>query len=231
MGNHEVPCAFCGEDTRGLSGVSSCSNMDRAVGCTYYHSMEARRERSNEVRHSMDGANDRKPTYSLPASIIEAQARRENGGLDGYGTRRTLHPQMRERTRVYFAHPMIDYDSTLETSAIAAILQELGPEVEVVNPNHPDHERAYKERGDFSYWTELAASCGVVVYMAMPCGWIGSGVWKEVDSALRAGRRVYEVYRETRNLLRVEYLDPGRCLSIEETRRVVKMFFAWKEGR
>lgn len=132
--------------------------------------------------------------------------------------------------RAYFAHPMSDYGTNRESQAVAQIELYFKGDWEVVNPNHRDHEDGYRERGDFSYWTDLAGGCDVVVYMAMPGGWIGSGVWKEVHSALKAGRRAYEIDRNAEHILRVEMLDPERLLSIEETKRTVRMLIAQRKG-
>lgn len=132
--------------------------------------------------------------------------------------------------RVYFAHPMPDYDTDLERAAVEAIVGHLGPEFDVVNPNHPDHQEAYQAGGrDFSYWTGLAAGCATVVFMALPNDWIGSGVWKEVESAILANRRVFEIDRVDLRLARVVHLDVSRCMSVEETRRWTHVILAYKE--
>lgn len=36
MGNHHIPCAYCGEDTRGLSGVRGCGTHSEAKKCYHY---------------------------------------------------------------------------------------------------------------------------------------------------------------------------------------------------
>ena len=36
MGNHEMPCDFCGKDKRGLTGVSGCSTQEQANECSNY---------------------------------------------------------------------------------------------------------------------------------------------------------------------------------------------------
>lgn len=36
MGNHEIPCDYCGEDKRGLSGVSGCNTQEQADHCSNY---------------------------------------------------------------------------------------------------------------------------------------------------------------------------------------------------
>jgi len=150
-------------------------------------------------------------------------------------TRRTLSPAPVRRLglpseRIYFAHPMPDYDTDLEARAVVAIREEFGPEFDVVNPNHPDHQAGYATRGDFSYWTDLAKSCGALVFMSLPNDWIGSGVWKEAEAAIRADRRVYEIMRDDLSLIAVvKHLDVGRCLPVEETRRTTHMILAYKE--
>ena len=177
-----------------------CRNIDQATGCTFY-------------RH--------------------AQVHR--GGLDGFGTRRTLHPSIGRHLprghRIYFAHPMPDYNTVREKYAMDAITRHFGPEFHVVNPNHPDHEAGYTAAGrDFSYWTDLAKSCGRVVFMSLPLGIIGSGVWKEVDASLREDREVWQIDRADYSLERVLHLDPTLCASVEETRRWTKVLIAFGEG-
>lgn len=36
MGNHEVLCSFCHEDTRGLMGVKGCTTMQQASICSEF---------------------------------------------------------------------------------------------------------------------------------------------------------------------------------------------------
>jgi hypothetical protein len=136
--------------------------------------------------------------------------------------------------RVYFAHPMVDYDTPREAAAHEALHMHFGPEFTIVNPNRPEYQQGYEDAGkDFKYWTTLARSCRQVAFMAMPGGhWIGSGVWKEVDASLVKGSPVWEISREKPyGLERVIRLDPERLLTVEETRRWTRIMEAYRNGR
>jgi hypothetical protein len=181
----------------------------------------------------MAGATSALAVALAQGDQADREWRRENTPMDR-SRRMMLRPAPIRRLglpseRIYFAHPMPDYDTRLEARAIEAIHAEFGPEFEVVNPNHPDHEAGYEAAGrDFSYWTDLARSCGAVVYMALPNDWIGSGVWKEAEAAIRANRRVHELPRDLSHSTRVAHLDVARCLSVEETRRTTRMILAYR---
>lgn len=47
MGNHEIPCDYCGHDTRGLSGVKGCDTHTEAKKCYLYNEKVA----ENYVKH------------------------------------------------------------------------------------------------------------------------------------------------------------------------------------
>ncbi len=36
MGNHEIPCDYCGNDTRGLCGVRGCATQAEAEKCSSF---------------------------------------------------------------------------------------------------------------------------------------------------------------------------------------------------
>lgn len=57
MGNHDVPCDYCGEDTRGLSGVQGCNSPGEAAKCPHMNRPLPREvERSDEWKKMQDSA-------------------------------------------------------------------------------------------------------------------------------------------------------------------------------
>jgi hypothetical protein len=213
-----MACEFCGGDASG-----PCRTPAEAHGCLSY---------PWRGKHAAATAK-----VAVIRADQEAEAwRRENTPMAKPRTRRmmlTVPPVRRfglPSERIYFAHPMPDYDTLREAEAIRAIQDHFGPEFDVVNPNHPDHRAGYAASGnDFKYWTDLAASCGMVVYMSLPEGWIGSGVWKEAEAALLAGRWVHEIDRGLGRIVRVRHLDVSRCLSVDETRRTTHMILQYRK--
>jgi hypothetical protein len=140
---------------------------------------------------------------------------------------------MSQRTlRVYFAHAMVDYNTAREHYAEETILRYFGRNWEIENPNQPKHQQGYlrfkaehPER-EFDYWTELAASCSALVFMAMPLGFVGSGVAKEAEAALDHSHAVYEVDRDLFTIKQVSVIGFERCLSMKETRYLTRFWFA-----
>lgn len=257
--NHEVPCAFCGGDTRGLCAeVPGCATTSAAARCQhytgrYYGLTQTERE---EIAVLKQSATDEKmasiqstlpreisPGVRAQVSALKEDARRRRWTEENLPMDRRHRMMLREAPRrpeleklmpsqrIYFAHPMPDYDTVLEAAALQAIEHEFGPEFHIINPNTPEHQKAYLDGGSkFEYWTDLARSCGTVVFMALPNRWIGSGVWKEVEAAILGNWRVFELERNlSLGFFRVAHLDVGRCLSVEETRRTTRMILQYKE--
>lgn len=139
--------------------------------------------------------------------------------------------------RVYLAHPITSYDSPEESRAIETIRRYVG-DVELVNPNLPEHQAAYLAMKDspetcgdaMRYWLDLASTCTFCVFFPFLDGRIGSGVWAEVETFFtRFGTeaRVYEYEDINRRLVfrNRDYFDaPGRVLTVEQTKTRVKRF-------
>lgn len=108
--------------------------------------------------------------------------------------------------RIYYAHSIGLYESSQEHRD-AILLARLG--LEVVNPNAPEHQVAYSERG-MDYFRDLAAECDALAFRAHPDGMIPAGIAKEVAVARDAGKPVIELPHHW-SLAR-------RTLSVDETR-------------
>lgn len=149
--------------------------------------------------------------------------------------------------RIYFAHPIIDYDTLREKEALFTIncFFSDGAACEIVNPNQSVHQAGYDDRGEFAYWTDLATSCDDVCFMAMPGEkrLIGSGVHAEVEACILAGRGIYEISRtRIEGLPQIEFYGKpvlndrlrqiaDRAMDIADTRLVTRMIFDYVEGR
>ncbi len=131
--------------------------------------------------------------------------------------------------RLYFAHPIIDYDMPIEAVALIKIEKRF-PGFEIINPNTPEHAAAYKARGNFLYWEELAASRYYTVFLCMPGKdrLIGSGVAKEIEAAMAGRGFVYEIDRKTFEISRHPQLNRARVMSVEQTGLMVNMMRDWR---
>ena len=121
--------------------------------------------------------------------------------------------------RLYFAHPVSDYNRPREQKALEAIRMAF-PECEIVNPNSDHHSMEYKRVG-FRYFEDLAKSCQIVAAMPFPNGEWGMGVWKEAMTMAEVPEGVVLSLDSNGNFtaLRPQSIRP---LSIDETRRHVR---------
>jgi len=131
--------------------------------------------------------------------------------------------------RIYFAHPVVSYDTPLEEETIAYVRRYLGSECVIVNPNSDEHHRAYAATKSMDYFVKLAESCEVCVFLSFSDGYIGAGVAKEVDSFFaRFGleAKVFEYERIGKLLVaRRHSCLASRVLSVGETRDRIPRFF------
>ena len=126
--------------------------------------------------------------------------------------------------RVYYAHPMTTYGSEQEQADLELIRVVFGPDAEIINPNHPDHQAGCKILG-MTYFTEIVKLCDAVVGRSFEDGEWGSGVYAELAAAGAARKLVYEIDDEYNVLNEIDYKSI-RPLSIQETKFRTK---AWKE--
>lgn len=122
--------------------------------------------------------------------------------------------------RVYYAHPVSEYNTLQESLNIAAI-EQIFPGCKLVNPNQPYHEAQYQSFG-MEYFEGLVRSCDMVVASPFPDGEYGMGVWREMEVAANWQRpvRVLVTEKGTIEAQRINYQDI-RPLSITETKRRV----------
>ena len=79
--------------------------------------------------------------------------------------------------KVYYAHPVTLYGTTQEKMDIVT-LEDM--DFEVVNPNAPEHDKGYRERG-MDYFEDLVRECDGIAFRGFPDSSIPAGVAKEID--------------------------------------------------
>lgn len=119
--------------------------------------------------------------------------------------------------RCYFAHHVTDYGTEREDQAIEAIVAH-GFLVE--NPNSPENEAAYHERG-MAHFIEIVKECHSLAFQRFPNGAIGAGVAKEIGAASADDKPIFEVKDDT--LERVDVQDiTDSFLTVDATRALIK---------
>ena len=116
--------------------------------------------------------------------------------------------------KIYFAHPVSDYNTSKEENDIEIIKSNF-TNFEVLNPNSPENELAYKQLG-MSHFESLVKTCAAIVCVPFSDGEWGMGVWKEADAMAKKGGKIYQLFNGQLN--EVDYREV-RPLSISETRR------------
>lgn len=119
--------------------------------------------------------------------------------------------------KIYFAHPVSDYNTPKEEEDLQAI-QKYFPDAEILNPNSPESEAAYKVQG-MKYFEDLVKTCTGIVCVPFSDGEWGMGVWKEAESMARSGGPVWQLHQG--KLQEVDFKDI-RPLSINQTRARIK---------
>lgn len=122
--------------------------------------------------------------------------------------------------KIYYAHNMLQYGSNIEAQDIKT-LEEMG--FEVVNPNHPDNEQAYKQKKiefpgtEFSIFTDMVRNCDCIAFRSL-MGKISAGVGKEITYAKELGMPIIEMPTITtdRFLTVSETIEYCRPLGIKE---------------
>lgn len=117
--------------------------------------------------------------------------------------------------RCYLAHPITDYGTQRQADAVA-VLEARG--FEVVNPDAPEHEAAYRQRG-MTYFTELVQGCGALAFLRFLGGSIGAGVAKEIQAALDLRLPVYDLEGDFADFLGFALQS---VLSVDQTRSKIK---------
>ena len=119
--------------------------------------------------------------------------------------------------RIYLAHPITDYGTRRQASAIA-LISARGWQVE--NPDQAHHQRAYEKRG-MLHFEEVVEDCDGLAFLRFPDGSIGAGVAKEIAVALRRGLTVWDA--SNGELASIGSMMPTPILTVDETRaRIAK---------
>lgn len=106
--------------------------------------------------------------------------------------------------KVYYAHPLTLYNTAQEQRDLVLLQRLFG---EVVQPNQPGHDDAYRQLGMRYFW-QLAAGCDLVVFRAFPDGSIPAGIAGEIAEAQEQGVPVLELPNQLER----------RSLSLSQTR-------------
>lgn len=104
---------------------------------------------------------------------------------------------MKKKT-VYYAHAMCTYNSRIEAFDLRT-LKSMG--FKVLNPNTKNVQAEYQSVKDIhvksgnpmKFWQQLATSCDIFAFRALPGGKIPSGVASELTAARNAGMPIIEL--------------------------------------
>ena len=122
---------------------------------------------------------------------------------------------------VYFAHSMSDYGTFWEAEAMMAINDRFGQPI--MNPAQRQFERGWQSQGMQLFDTFFIPRIDTLVFTSFPDYSIGSGVGYEVNTALKAGKDVYQMSRKYDDIFRI-IKDPIDYLTRIETRERIKLF-------
>jgi hypothetical protein len=126
--------------------------------------------------------------------------------------------ESKERTKVYFAHPMSHYNSSLEKDCLR-VIQEMLPNVEIVNPNRPEYQDGYLKEGSFNYFLRIVQSCDAIAFVPYEDGEVGAGVFNELMTMLNKGGKIYQVTDGWICPMMKQQVYDIRPLSITQTRQ------------
>ncbi len=99
-------------------------------------------------------------------------------------------PAGKAKLKVYYAHPLSLYDTTLEKSDIDT-LTALG--FKVINPNDPSIERKFQKSQNFGIFLDLVRSSDAIAFRSFAGGEISSGVVSEIRIASELNLPVIEL--------------------------------------
>ncbi len=131
------------------------------------------------------------------------------------------------KRRMYFGHPINLYGTSLQAKLLIT-LQDAFQDWEIVNPDHPDHQKGYAEfakahpngSGMGYFFEKILPDCQAGTFLAFGDGKFGKGVYGEAEWLQQRDRPIWEITpRFTITTLR---LDPERCLTVEATRERIR---------
>lgn len=112
--------------------------------------------------------------------------------------------------KLYYAHPIDIYNTPQEERDLMLMQKVFGIRYDIINPNSPKDEEAYKTKG-MAYFTEQVERCDLLVFRAYPFGKIPAGVAKEIMAAIEKNIPVMEL---------PSMVD--RIMSVDDTRQYIK---------
>jgi hypothetical protein len=120
------------------------------------------------------------------------------------------------KTRIYFAHPINTYGTILEDYFIEHFSNE---NTEIVNPNHPIHQKGYQDEG-MEYFKKIVQSCHKLYAFGFPDNTIGAGIAKEMNWMKEIGGLVvFLPFFSKWDEMVVTCENQFNVLSVEETRK------------
>src|SRR5437773_1156793 len=98
---------------------------------------------------------------------------------DAFSSPRTQQvPRLGKGERVYVAAPKSEYASS-RYQHLVVITQDLFPDAVII-----EARTAFLNAADWrAKWPEVAASLSALVFFTTPDGWVGRGVWAEIQEA------------------------------------------------
>jgi len=114
--------------------------------------------------------------------------------------------------KCYLAHPVTDYGGTARQLGAVAAIEAKGWLVET--PDLPIHQDAYRQHG-MQHFLDVVEDCDALAFLPFADGYIGAGMAKEIEHALRRGLKVFEV--NDGDLEPVDMM-PACLLTVEQTR-------------
>jgi hypothetical protein len=110
---------------------------------------------------------------------------------------------------IYYARPISLYNTKQDERDIQT-LRDLG--FDVINPNKEELERWYKKDG-MDVFLQAVAQCDALAFRSFLDGGIGSGVYAEIETAIRHEKPVIEL----------PTITSKRVLSVNDTREYLKL--------
>jgi hypothetical protein len=130
-----------------------------------------------------------------------------------------LEEKYKNTPSVYYAHPMTDYNKPKEKRVVSS-LKKMGYRVD--NPNTQKHQNGYRLKG-MKHFTDASSRANAVVFTRFPNRKIGAGVGAELDTALRKGKRAYEMIKKGQ-LHRITHVPKPDVMNQDDTIKTRKKF-------
>jgi uncharacterized NAD-dependent epimerase/dehydratase family protein len=131
--------------------------------------------------------------------------------------------------KCYLAHPVTDYGGSARQMAAIAVIEAVGWTVET--PDQPIHQDAYRQHG-MQHFLDVVEDCDALAFLRFADGYIGAGMAKEIEHALRRGLDVFDV---SRGYLEPIDMMPDCLLNVEQTRAKIAhlrtLSFSATEGK